>query len=140
VETRRGFERWFHWIDAETGSVLRKYDGRETGDGTGVKGDTKVLNGLDGLPGTADDLTRFHNAAGHGAGGPHFDILSTDNRHKTYDARNGTVLVFNATDADDHWTLVTPDRASPGSRPWWTPSTTPRSPTATTWAARDWTG
>ena len=114
VETRRPFERWFHWVDAETGRILREYDGRERGDGIGVKGDVKSLAGLDGQPGTADDLTVFHNAAGHGAAGPHWDLFSADTRHKTYDARNGTLQVFNATDADDHWTLVTPDRASPG--------------------------
>ena len=114
VETRRPFERWFHWVDAETGRILREYDGRERGDGIGVKGDVKSLAGLDGQPGTADDLTVFHNAAGHGAAGPHWDLFSADTRHKTYDARNGTLQDFNATDADDHWTLVTPDRASPG--------------------------
>jgi hypothetical protein len=85
-------------------------DGRRTG----VKGDVKSLNGLDGQPGTADDLTVFHNAAGHGAGGPHWDMFSGDTRHKTYDARNGTAIFFPTTDADNHWNLVTPDGSSPG--------------------------
>ena len=114
VETRRGFERWFHWVDAETGRVLRKYDGRETDHGIGVKGDIKSLAGLDHVAGTPDDITRFHNAAGHGAPGPHWDIFSGDSRHKTYDARNGTLLWLPTTDNDNHWNLVTPNRNSPG--------------------------
>jgi Zn-dependent metalloprotease/transcriptional regulator CtsR len=114
VETRRAFERWFHWVDADTGRVLRKYDGRETGDGIGVKGDVKSFNGLDGVPGTADDISRFHNGAGHGAPGPHWDLFSADDRQKTYDAHNGTLFADEVTDADNHWTLVTPDRTSPG--------------------------
>ena len=114
VETRRPFERWFHWVDAATGRILRKYDGRETDHGIGVKGDIKSLAGLDGQPGTADDITTFHNAAGHGAPGPHWDLFSADGRHQTYDALNGVYFAYPTTDFDNHWTLVTPDRSSPG--------------------------
>ena len=114
VETRRPFERWFHWVDAGAGRILRKYDGRETDHGIGVKGDVKSLAGLDGQPGTADDITDFHNAAGHGAPGPHWDLFSEDGRHKTYDAKNGIFFAYETTDFDNHWTLVTPDRTSPG--------------------------
>jgi Zn-dependent metalloprotease len=114
VETRNGHERWFHWIDAEDGTLLRKYDGRQTDHGTGVKGDTKSLLGGDGQAGTADDLTIFHNAAGHGFPGPHWDLISKDGRQSTLDARNGTLLAYTAADDDNNWTLVTPDRASPG--------------------------
>src|SRR5262249_53543479 len=74
----------------------------------------KSLLGADGLDGTADDLTTFHNAAGHGHPGPHWDLFSADGRQKTYDARNGILLFFAATDSDNHWTLATPDRGSPG--------------------------
>ena len=35
VETRRFASRWFHWIDAGSGQVLKKYDGLTTDDGTG---------------------------------------------------------------------------------------------------------
>jgi Zn-dependent metalloprotease/transcriptional regulator CtsR len=114
VETRRPFERWFHWVDADTGRILRKYDGRETDHGIGVKGDIKSLAGLDGQPGTADDITKFHSVAGHGASGPHWDLFSADGRHNTYDALNGIFFAWPTTDFDNHWTLVTPDRTSPG--------------------------
>jgi Zn-dependent metalloprotease len=114
VETRRRHERWFHWVDAADGSILKKYDGRQTDHGIGVKGDTKSLAGLDGLDGTSDDITTFHNAAGHGQPGPHWDLFSSDGRQKTFDARNGILSVFAATDTDDDWTLVTADRSSPG--------------------------
>jgi Zn-dependent metalloprotease/outer membrane protein W len=114
VETRRRHERWFHWVDAASGGILKKYDGRQTDHGTGVKGDTKSLAGPDGQAGTSDDATTFHNAAGHGQAGPHWDLLSANGRQKTYDARNGVLATFTATDTDNHWTLVTSDRASPG--------------------------
>ncbi len=114
IETRRRHERWFHWVDAETGRVLRSYDGRQTDHGIGVKGDVKSLSGLDGQAGTTDDLTTFHNGAGHGAAGPHWDLFSSNDRQKTYDARNGIFLAYPTADVDNHWTLVTPGRASPG--------------------------
>jgi Zn-dependent metalloprotease len=113
-DSRGRHERWVDWVDAGDGRVLRSYDGRQTNHGTGVKGDTKSLAGLDGLAGTGDDLTTFHNAAGHGQAGPHWDFASGDGRHQTLDARNGPFFAFTASDADNHWTLVTPDRASPG--------------------------
>jgi thermolysin len=46
VESRRFASRWHYWIDAETGRVLRRYDGLNTGEGIGVKGDVKDLTGL----------------------------------------------------------------------------------------------
>lgn len=113
VETRRLDSRWFHWVDAVNGQLLNRYDGIANDHGTGVKGDTKDINGPDNVN-TADDLTTYHNASGHGASGPHWDLFSTDNRQKTYDARNGTTFAYYTTDLDNHWDLVTSTRKSPG--------------------------
>src|SRR5262249_37381561 len=114
VDTRRGHERWFHWVDADSGAILKKYDGRQTDHGIGVKGDTKSLAGVDGVAGNADDATTFDNAAGHGQPGPHWDLFSPNGRQKADDAPNGTTTPFPASDTDNHWTLVTPTGASPG--------------------------
>src|SRR5690606_5194123 len=62
----------------------------------------------------ADDLTTLHGVSGHGATGAHWDLFSNDNRQFTYDARNGQSDAFYTTDADNHWTLVTVNRSSPG--------------------------
>jgi bacillolysin len=96
VETRALDMRWIHWVDAGNGRVLKKYDALESDHGIGVKGDTKSMSGL----------TTFHNAAGHGAKGPHWDLFSTDNRQWTFDAQNSRVL-FYATDDDNHWITAT---------------------------------
>ncbi len=104
VESRTFDSRWFHWIDAANGAVINRYNGIETGSGTGVKGDNKNLTGV----------TTYHGASGHGATGPHYDLTSTDNRQITYDARNRTSLLYYATDSDDTWDFVTSDRTSPG--------------------------
>jgi hypothetical protein len=32
VENQRSDSRWFHWVDATTGSVVNAYDGLTTGD------------------------------------------------------------------------------------------------------------
>jgi bacillolysin len=104
VESRRFDARFVHWIDADTGSVLREYDAIADGSGTGVKGDTKDLTGL----------TTFHNAAGHGAAGPHYDLTSADGRQVTYDAHNAPAQLYYVTDSNDTWDLVTSDRGSPG--------------------------
>jgi bacillolysin len=107
VETRGFDSRRIHWVDAGNGRVLKKYDALESDHGIGVKGDTKSLSGL----------TTFHNAAGHGVHGPHWDLFSTDNRQWTFDAQNSRVL-FYATDDDNHWTTATndgtwPDQSAP---------------------------
>jgi Zn-dependent metalloprotease len=84
--------------------VLAKWNAIQDDHGTGVKGDTKDMNGG---AGTADDLTVF-------AGGV-WNLASSDSRQFTSDARNsGSTAKDPATDADNHWTLVTPDRTSPG--------------------------
>jgi Zn-dependent metalloprotease/transcriptional regulator CtsR len=114
VETRKPFERWFHWVDADSGRILREYDGRQTDHGIGVKGDVKSLAGLDGVAGTPDDLSIFFNGPGHGVPGPHWLLFSGDGRHKVYDAHNGVFFADEVTDTDNHWTFVTPDRTSPG--------------------------
>ncbi|MBI2845920.1 MAG: peptidase M4 family protein [Chloroflexi bacterium] len=104
VETRRFASRFIHWIDAQSGQVLNKFDALASDHGIGVKGDTKSMAGL----------TTFHNARGHGAKGPHWDLFSTDNRQWTFDARNRQGVVYYVTDSDNHWDLVTTDRRSPG--------------------------
>ncbi len=113
VETRRFDSRWIHWIDAQTGRVLRRFDAIANDHGTGVKSDVKDVNGPDNAA-AADDLTTFHGGSGHGATGSHWDLFSNDNRQLTYDARNKQSLLYYATDADNHWTVVTSDRKSPG--------------------------
>ena len=104
VETQRFDSRWVHWIDAAEGKVFNKYDALATGDGTGVKGDSKSMAGI----------TTLHSSSGHGFSGPHYDLFSTDSRQTTYDARNKTSLLYYVTDGDNHWNLVTSDRKSPG--------------------------
>jgi bacillolysin len=104
VETQRRAERWIHWVDADNGKVLAKIDAIQDDHGTGVKGDTKDLDGQAGL---ADDLTVLDDGIWH--------LISRDRRQFTSDARNtGATSKAPATDADNHWTLVTPDRGSPG--------------------------
>lgn len=102
VESRGFASRWFHWIDAEHGGVLNRYDAIQTDNGIGVKGDTKDINGPDNAS-TADDLTTFHNSSGHGDNRSHWDLISKDERQTTFDARNGQVIIFNVTDRDNHW-------------------------------------
>ncbi|MCH8351002.1 MAG: hypothetical protein IIB29_12155, partial [Chloroflexi bacterium] len=112
VETRSFDSRWFHWIDADNGKVLNKYNGLETGSptGIGVKGDTKVMTGI----------TTAHGQSGHGGSGSHFDLSSSDGgstyngRQRTFDYRNKDPFLYYATDSDDHWILVTSNRKSPG--------------------------
>jgi bacillolysin len=104
VETRRFAKRWIHWIDAGNGKVLAKINAIQDDHGTGVKGDTKDLDGRASL---ADDLTVFSGGIWH--------LMSRDSRQFTSDGLNtGSTAKAPATDADNHWTLVTPDRTSPG--------------------------
>jgi bacillolysin len=104
VETRRLAARWIHWIDSGNGKVLAKLNAIQDDHGTGVRGDAKDMNGG---AGTADDLTVF-------SGGT-WNLMSSDLRQFTSDARNtGSTAKAPATDADNHWTFVTPDRTSPG--------------------------
>jgi len=96
VENRRDDSRWFHWIDAEDGTIVNSYDGLTTGTGTGVQGDIKDLSGL---------------TTGNASTG--YKMLSTDNRQTTYDALNRNRLPGSlATDSDDIWNL--PGTTSPG--------------------------
>lgn len=104
VETQRFAARWIHWIDSGNGKVLAKIDALQDDHGAGVKGDVKDLDGGAGL---ADDLTVLSGGIWH--------LRSRDGRQFTSDARNtGSTSKPPATDADNHWTLVTPDRSSPG--------------------------
>lgn len=113
LETRRFSSRWIHWIDADDGRMLNKYDALATGHGIGVKGDVKDLDGPDNAS-PADDLILFHDAAGHDESGPHWDLQSADGRQLSFDMRNGTFFLYWATDTDNHWDRVTADRRSPG--------------------------
>ena len=107
VENRRFDSRKFYSVDAENGDVLQKHDGLTTGQGTGVKGDTKDLTGL----------TTFNGAA--------YELRAADGRQITHDARNRPRLPIMgslfpalflpgllATDPDDQW--VEPGSAAPG--------------------------
>lgn len=105
VETFRLDSRLVLWVDAEDGRVLNRIDAIMTDHGTGVKTDTKNMGG---------GRTTFHSVSGHGASGAHWDLFSTDNRQHTFDYRNRDPFVYYASDADNHWTQVTADRASPG--------------------------
>ncbi len=113
VESRELGSRWIHRVDAQTGRILRRIDALADAHGTGVKRDTKDMNGPNNSN-TADDLTKYHRRAGHGKRGPHWDLFSKDNRQRTYNARNGTSAFYYVTDADNHWTKVTSTRRSPG--------------------------
>lgn len=94
VENQRVDSRWFHWIDAEDGSVVNAFDGLTTGEGTGVQGDTKDLTGL-----------TIKN-------GNHFELKSDDGRQTTYDAKGKSRLPGSlAIDDDDTWD--TPGSTSP---------------------------
>jgi bacillolysin len=104
IETRDLDIRTVHWIDAENGATIRFFDALTDNHAIGVKGDSKSVSGI----------TTFHGASGHGATGAHYDLFSTDNRQWTFDARNRTSQLYYVTDADNHWTLVTSNRQSPG--------------------------
>jgi len=104
MESRSLGSRWYHWIDAASGRVLKRYDATDSSQGVGVKGDAKDMSGL----------TSFHGASGHGATGPHYDLISPDNRQQTFDAQNKTIFAYYVTDDDDTWDLVTANRKSPG--------------------------
>lgn len=86
VENRRDDSRWFHWVDAEDGNIINRYDGLTTGSGIGVDG--VVKDNLD-TTGTLQDG---------------YMLTSADGRQTTYDAGNrnrlpGAVLI----DSDDIW-------------------------------------
>jgi Zn-dependent metalloprotease len=104
VETRDLDLRTVHWLNAENGATMRFFDALTDNHAIGVKGDSKSVAGI----------TTFHGASGHGATGAHYDLFSTDNRQQTYDAKNRSSLLYYVTDADNHWTLVTSNRQSPG--------------------------
>ncbi len=104
VESQGLDTRTVHWIDADSGAVINRYDAIESGTGIGVKGDVKDLTGV----------TSLDPADGHGAVGAHYDLISPDGRQVTYDARNRPSQLYYVTDADDAWDIVTADRQSPG--------------------------
>jgi bacillolysin len=101
----RGFDlRRVHWVDAGSGQIVRRYDALADDHATGVKRDTKSVSGV----------TTFHGSSGHGARTSHYDLISTDNRQITFDAKNRQGNLYYVTDPDNHWTTVTADRKSPG--------------------------
>ena len=111
VENQRHDSRWFHWIDAEDGSIINAYDGLTTGKGGGVEGaststlgvgsDTKDLTGLTILDGSY--VLKYEDVDG--------DVVRP--RQSTYDAKGKNRLPgTQATDDDDLW--FTPGRTSPG--------------------------
>ena len=89
VESQAFDSRWFFWVDAESGELLNSYNGLTDGSGTGVLGDTKDLTGL----------TTFSGGV--------YQMVSSDGRQKTYDAKNRNSLPGTlATDSDDNWNLL----------------------------------
>ena len=59
------------------------------------------------------------------AAGGGFELASTDGRRITFDAASRQVRGTLMFDADDHWTLTTPNYTSPTSEPVSMPTTTP---------------
>jgi Zn-dependent metalloprotease len=104
VESRAFAKRIVHWIDAESGGIVKRYDALTDDHATGVKGDSKSVSGI----------TTFHSSSGHGASGAHYDLTSPDGRQITFDAKNRQSQLYFVTDADNHWTSVTSNRRSPG--------------------------
>lgn len=97
VESRAFDSRWFFWVDAESGELSNSYNGLTDGTGVGVLGDTKDLTGL----------TTFSGGV--------YQMVSSDGRQKTYDARNRNTLPGTlATDSDDNWNLL--GRTSPAQQ------------------------
>jgi len=89
VESRAFDSRWFFWVDAETGELFNSFNGLTDGTGIGVLGDTKDLTGLTTLSGGV------------------YQLVSSDGRQKTYDAKNRNGLPGTlATDSDDNWNLL----------------------------------
>ena len=89
IESRAFDSRWFFWVDAETGDLFNSYNGLTDGTGVGVLGDTKDLT----------NLTTFS--------GGMYQMVSSDGRQSTYDARNRNSLPGTlATDSDDNWDLL----------------------------------
>jgi bacillolysin len=102
VESRRFGSRWFHSVDAQGGQVFRRVNALQTDHGIGVKGDPKTLEGL----------TVYSSADDH-YNGPHWDMITPDERQTTLDARNGFFLLYQAIDGDNHWITTLGGRASP---------------------------
>jgi len=89
VESRAFDSRWFFWVDAETGELFNSFNGLTDGSGIGVLGDTKDLTGL----------TTFSGGV--------YQMVSSDGRQRTYDAKNRNSLPGTlATDSDDNWNLL----------------------------------
>ncbi|MEV0289122.1 M4 family metallopeptidase [Kribbella sp. NPDC050820] len=100
VVSQRTENRWVQWVDATTGAVKKQYDAVAHNHGTGVKGDTKSLEGL---------TLRI---------GSTFFLRSPDRRQETYDAGNKAVLPGTImTDADNHWISNLPNLRSPSQAP-----------------------
>ena len=103
IETQRPYSRWFHWIDADNGRVLNKYDAIETDHDIGVKGDIKNISGL------TTDHSQDRRRRDRG-----YWLQSGENRQLTYDDGNDGGVANIMIDDDNHWDLVTTDRSSPG--------------------------
>ena len=90
IETQRPYSRWFHWIDADNGRVLNKYDAIETDD-VGVKDDTKDIGGL---------TTRHSTGRPQNRG---YWLQSSGNRQLTYDDGNNGGVANIMIDSDNDW-------------------------------------
>ena len=101
VESKRFGSRWLHSVDAQGGQVFRRVNALQTDHGIGVKGDTKTLEGL----------TVYSSGDNH-YNGPHWDMITPNERQTTLDARNSFFLLYQVLDGDNHW--IVPGRTSPG--------------------------
>jgi len=86
VESIRAANRPARWIDAASGNVVKSFDKIASGEGTGVKGDTKTID------------TTLNATSGL------YDLFTGDLRQKTFDAHNNDTPTV-MTDANDVWDL-----------------------------------
>jgi len=115
IETQRPYSRWFHWIDADNGRVLNKYDAIETNggvtDGIGVKGDDKIMEITEDTVTVSLTTDHWQDRRRRNQG---FWLQSVGNRQLTYDDENngGNANIMIDSGTGNHWDL--PGRNSPG--------------------------
>ena len=100
VESIRDASRPVRWVNADNGNILKSFNAIAHGEGTGVKGDEKSI------------LTTKNASTNQ------YQLLSGDNRQRTFSAGNGTSSATLMTDADDVWDANNPkmtgDSQAPG--------------------------
>jgi Zn-dependent metalloprotease len=94
IETRRDTSRWVHWINAQSGALMNRFDSLMEGSGIGVDGDEKDLTGMTVKVGSLYELRSV-------------DVVTNDQG-----SSRRPFLGSVATDSDNTWD--TPGRVSPG--------------------------